>query len=357
MEGEPIRSVDLTVKAQAGPAPDETYTIRRLGPEDALGVARAAYAAYGYSYPSAHLYEPRQLAERNESGALISAVAVRDRTGEVVGHSSLQPYGTRWHAESGQTVVSPAHRGRGLTDRLLAFVDGEARKAGLPCLVCHEVTSHPAMQLVSGRSGYRPCGLALGAMPQTLDFRGIAGARVQRESCTVSMKFLSAPEPAVVCPPSHHREMVEQIYASLGRPVSFESLPEPSGPGSVAVWVNEAWGLGDIHVQRVGTETRTEVRRCLQDLLHTAKMPVVYLALPLDQGGTDGLARTAEAEGFFFVGLGPSSATRGEALYFQYLDTELDMSRICVATPMGRTIFDYVARERQRVSTLKGRLP
>src|SRR6266545_3780988 len=35
---------------EAAPAPDQTYTIRRLRPEEAIQVSQCVYRAYGYSY-------------------------------------------------------------------------------------------------------------------------------------------------------------------------------------------------------------------------------------------------------------------------------------------------------------------
>jgi GNAT superfamily N-acetyltransferase len=287
--------------------------------------------------------------ELNDAGALISAVAVSDPTGEVAGHCSLQPYGSGTYAECGQGVVAPAHRGHALSARLLRFLEQEALRAGLRCLVSHEVTSHPAMQLLVSRVGYKPCALALAAMPATLNFRKMTGTHPQRESCSVSLRYLTPPEASVVCAPSRHREMLRRIYASLGKPVTFESPPSPSGPGKSAVHYNGAWGIGDIHVHRIGTDTAADIRRSLRDLCEIGDTRVVYLALPLDQGGTEDICRAAEEEGFFFAGLGSAPAGDGESLYLQYVDTELDLSLIQIATPMGKEIFEYVAKERLRV--------
>ncbi len=328
----------------------KTYTIRRFRPEDGIGVARCAFDAYGYSYPGADLYTPRRLTELNKSGDLISMVAVSDQTREVVGHCSVQRCYMGPTGEVGQAVVKRTDRGGSLTGQILIGLQEEVIKEGLCCLVNHEVSSHAVSQIIAHRAGFKPCGLALGAMPASMDFKKLTGRVPQRESCVVSMKLIVPPAPGVVCAPSRHRDMVAGIYESMGKPVTFQSSPALPGPGEVAIYVNRSWNTADIQVKRPGDDTLGDIHRCLRDLLEIGNVDVVYLELPLDQGGTDELCRGAEEkEGFFFTGLGPSSVTPGgESLYLQYLNTELDMSLLKIATPMGKEIFDYITLEKQR---------
>lgn len=338
-------------QSDPGPQAEKTYTVRRFRPEDGIGVARCAYDAYGYSYPSPDLYTPLRLAELNKSGALISMVAVSDLTREVVGHCSAQRCYPGPTAEIGQAVVKRADRGGSISGQIFKGLEQEVIREGVRCLVSHEVSSHPASQIMTHRVGFKPCALALGAMPASLDFKKMAGKVSQRESCFVSMKLLSSSEPAVVCAPSHHRDMVAAIYESMGKPATFQSAPPLSGPGDLSIYMNRAWNTADIQVKRPGDNTLADISRCLGDLLEIGKVDVVYLELPLDQGGIDDLCRGAEEkEGFFFTGLGPSSAAGGrESLFLQYLKTNLDMSHLQIATPMGKEIFAYVALEKQRV--------
>jgi L-amino acid N-acyltransferase YncA len=334
----------------AAPPASHTYTIRRFRPEDGIGVARCAYGAYGYSYPSSDLYTPRRLAELNENGFFISMVALSDQTGEVVGHCSVQRYYIGGTVEVGQAVVNPSHRGASLAGLIFKGLVQEAIKEGVCSLVDHEVSSHPASQILANRAGFSPCALALGAMPASLDFKSLSGAVSQRESCVVSMKLLTRPDPSVLCAPSHHQKMLETIYSAMDKPVTFKPAPSSPGPAKVTIQMNRGWNIADIQVKCIGHNALAAIRRCLQDLLEIGQVDVVYLELPLDQGDTTDLCRSVEGDGFFFTGLGPSSVTvGGESLFLQYLNTQLDLSLLQIATPMGRTIFDYVAQERRRL--------
>ncbi len=332
------------------PLAPHTYTIRRFRPEHGIGVARCAYDAYGYSYPSADLYSPQRLAQLNENGFFISMVALSDQTGEVVGHCSVQRYYIGGTVEVGQAVVNPSHRGASLAGLIFKDLVKEAIKEGVSSMVDHEVSSHPASQILASRAGFSPCALALGAMPASMDFKSLSGAVSQRESCVVSMKLLTHPDPSVLCAPSHHRKMLETIYSAMGKPVTFKPVPPSQGPAKVTIQMNQEWNIADIQVKSIGDNVLADIRRCLEDLLEIGQVDVVYLELPLDQGDTTDLCRNAEDEGFFFTGLGPSSVTPGgESLFLQYLNTQLDLSLLQIATPLGRTIFDYVTREKQRL--------
>ena len=327
------------------------YDIQRLQPKHAPGVTDCFIDVYGHTYPTEFAYQPDKLAELNESGELISIVAIVQKTGEVVGHCSVQRCYPGGSAEAGLAVVRPSHRGSSLLERMSACLDAEALREGVHCLVTHEVTSHLASQVAAHRAGYRNCCLALGAMPSTLDFKKTVDRLVQRESCVVSMKFLAVPDPVVLCVPGHHREMVGQIYEYLGKAVSFEPLPESKEAGTISTRFNAAWGSGDIQVRQIGADTEVEVVKYIREMRETHDNPTLFLELPLDQGGVENVCLAAEAEGFFFAGLGPNTTHGGESLFLQYVAPELDMALLQIYSSMGQEIASYVSEERMRVGT------
>lgn len=337
-------------KERGSATSEQLYEIQRFRPEHALGVARTFYDVYGYSYPTESVYQPQRLIELNKSGALISAVAIAKATGEVVGHFAVLPYYPGGAAEASQGAVRPAHQGYALLRRMINYLDTVLVQNGVRRLVTHEVASHPASQIVLQRLGYKNCCLALGAMPATLEYKESVGRISQRESCVVSMKFLTPQPPVTITAPAHHQDMIERIYEHLGRDVAFAHRPSPNAPGDVAARVNSSWGCGDIQVRRVGADTPAEIKRCLRDLQNIGGAAVTFLELPLDQGGVDDVCLAAEAEGFFFAGLGPNTVQGGESFFLQHAPPEFDMSRVQIAAPMGKEIFAYVAQERARVN-------
>src|SRR5262249_17781727 len=65
------------------------FAIRRFRAEDAVGVAQCVYRSFGYTYGDADLYYPDRIVHLNETGQLVSLVALDD-AGTVVGHLGLE---------------------------------------------------------------------------------------------------------------------------------------------------------------------------------------------------------------------------------------------------------------------------
>jgi hypothetical protein len=345
-----LPSSDLTpFRADEPLAPPQTYTIRRLRADDALAVSQCVYRSYGYSYGNADLYYPQRIVHLNETGQLVSVVAV-DEAGAVVGHLALERPDLGPLAESGQAVVAPAHRGRHLLERLRTFAEEEAQRIGLAGIVGYPVTTHVFSQRMEESIGAHLCGVALAQMPRSTTFKAIEAEPLsQRVSTMLYFKYMATPGPTRVYAPPQHRAVLERLYEKLAAPVEFGTPAEPKGRGRVTASLDRSWGYGEIHVQVVGTDTAAEIRRARRDLCETGGVEVVYLFLPLAQAGTPALCTAAEADAFFWSGVGPCYAADGDMLCLQYLATGLDLGLVQVAGPTGRELLDYVAAERKRV--------
>lgn len=349
MVADRLPAADLTpYPPSAPPAAGCTYEIRRLRPEDALAVARALYRTYGYTYPTEDLYFPDRVARMNESGQLLSVVALTGG-GEVVGHYALEFSEARRVAECGQAVVIPAHRGVGLLNRMREALEGEARTLGLVGLFGQPVTSHILSQQMNESFGARVCGLALGLVPRTFSFKAIRSQLPQRETCMLYFKALHLPSPTRAFPPDRHREILSRTYAHLGLETRFACPDRAAGESRASVRFDPSWGYGAIQVRRIGDATAGELRRARKDLCEHGRAEVVYLDLPLSQPGCAEICEVAEGEGFFFGGVGPFFLEDGDALRLQYLNCELDASQVQVFSPFGRELLDYAEAERKRV--------
>jgi hypothetical protein len=73
------------------------------------------------------------------------------------------------------------------------------------------------------------------------------------------------------------------------------------------------------------------------------------------------LCRRAEADGFFFGGIGPSflQEAGADTLLLQYLHVPLDTTLIQLANPFAKELLAYTDRERARVAgtSLGGVIP
>jgi hypothetical protein len=330
-------------------APEQSYTIRRLKPDDAVQVSRCVYRVYGYTYPNEDIYYPERISGLNESGELISAVAL-DAEGTVVGHYALERPRQGLVAESGQAVVAPAHRGRRLMERMRTLLEEEAVRLGLVGVFGQPVTSHTFSQHVNEGFGSRVCGVTLGLVPRSFtckktDFEVLQ----QRESTMLYFKYLRSPGKALVAAPARHSQILGRIYAHLG--VEIEPVgPGPlEGHGEVAVTYDRSWGFGVIRALRLGADTPAVVDLARRSLLSIAGAEAVYLELPLAQPGAPEACEKAESSGFFFSGVGPSLAADGDALRLQTLGAPLDMARLKVLDPFGQDLLAYITAERERV--------
>jgi hypothetical protein len=331
------------------PAPPQEYTIRRLQPADAVGVSQCIYRVYGYSYEHDELYYPERIARLNATGEMISVVAL-DAGGQVVGHYALERPDLGRVAERGVAVTAPAHRRRGLMERMRSLLDAEGKEAGLVATYGEAVTVHTYSQHADEQFGSRVTGIVLGEWPGSLQFKGIReGPLPQRSSYVMYSSYLVAPPTATVYAPPRHREMLARIYAGLEAPVEFgrvaaEPLPEH---GQVVVEFHQHVDYGVIRVRQVGVDTAAELRRARRDLCEVSGAAAVFLELPLAQPGTPTLFEAAAADGFFFSGLGPQFARDGDALRLQFLNVDLDSSLLQILSPFARELLDYVEADRQ----------
>jgi hypothetical protein len=330
-------------------APAQPYSIRRFRPEDAIGVAQCVYRSFGYTYGDADLYYPDRLVHLNETGQLVSLVAV-DEAGAIVGHLGLERPDLGPIAESSDAAVAPAHRHRHLLERLHALAEEEARAIGLQGLLGYPVTTHSYSQRMDEAVGSHLCGVVLGQLPRSTAFKGITTEpEAQRVSTLLYFKYLGEPPPTIVHAPAHHRAMLDRLYANLGVATEVGAPAPASGAGRLVVSLDRMWGFAEIYVETVGADTPAEISRAREDLCAVAETEVVYLYLPLAQAGTPELCGRAEAQGFFFGGIGPRFAKDGDALCLQYVGGEFDTRLLQIATPFGRELLDYVTAERARV--------
>jgi anti-sigma regulatory factor (Ser/Thr protein kinase) len=343
---EHVAEAELAPFHEAEPlAPEQSYTIRRLLPEDAIGVSQVLYRAYGYSYPDDYMYYPKRIIDMNETGKLTSIVAL-DEAGSVVGHVSLVHHDEGYVGELDHAVVAPANRKGGLMKRMTAFLEEEACSKRLQGIYVEAVTSHTFTQRVIEKYGYRECAIFLGLLPRSIRFKKISDSLSQRESCAVYYKMVGVPSSSKVYAPERHLEILQHIYQHLGMSAQFLEGSEPEGRGELKASYHSSLGFGEIKVLKIGGDSRTEIKRGLLDLLEIVGAETVYLDLPLAQAGTPELCTAAEAEGFFFSGLGPGFATDGDVLTLQYLKEGFDTAQVQMASPFGQRLLNYIAKER-----------
>jgi len=321
--------------------------IRRLQPQDALGVKACVQSVYGTSSGHAELYDPAMLVHLNEAEEVISVVAIAG-TGQVVGHFALERSAGSTVAEAGEAVVIPEHRHRGLMEAMLEVLEDHGRRLGLAGIFAQPVTNHRFSQKANQRCGFRSCGVSLGVLSPS--YHNIPEPQQQRGSLLLDFKYLQAPRPAVRYLPQRHQAMAARIYAEFHAAVEFGPAGSATGPGQLVSKAFSAGQVAGIRVLQVGTNSAEEVVAAHRNF-ERAGVQAVILELPLAQPGTPDLCRALEEEGFAFGGIGPCFATDGDVLRLQSLAAELDFALLQIETPFARELLAYAASERERVAT------
>lgn len=278
----------------------QRYTIRPLCPDDALQVSRMFWLAYGYTYRFEQFYRPEGLLQLVQEGKLVSYVAVT-KNDEVAGHAGLFRVGQADIAEMVALVVSPRHRGQGLQATLTDALVAKAKEMNLFGLSFGAVTSHAISQREVAKFGAQPCGLDLATIPP-FGFKalGLEALPPQRESFLHCFKYLISPPPASAHVPERHKEIVEQIYAHLQRPLFLGEPDRRVISGNYSVSFNKKDNKGIILVKDADSRQWPEILRATVDLIDIAGADVLCLDLPLTQPETSNLCEHAEKAGYFF---------------------------------------------------------
>jgi serine/threonine-protein kinase RsbW len=355
---EELRPFETPVEA----APPGEIQYRVAEQNDALGIARCIYKTYRYTYPGENLYFPERIAAMNQSGEMISAVAVTE-AGEVVGHSALSRQPGDAVMELGQAVVHPAYRGHGIANKLFDRLVVEGRRRGLAALCVETVTVHPFSQQASHKFGFCESALLPARFPPDAQTKELAGQDlVERETVFYGYLPLREERCGLVYAPAHHRPILARIYDNLGLKRAFAPVPGSTlrlgGSGAPAVLprftlstqVVSLLQIATIEVTDYGLGILPEVNGRLRELCHRG-IAVIYLHLPLGDPQTAALSKYFEELGFVFAGVLPRPAEPAgqeetpvrDLLCLHYLNgPRVDYDRLQIYSDFGRELAEYV---------------
>ena len=330
-------------------APEQTYMVRRFQPEDAPGVARAFYQTWGYHYIFPAVYVPHRLIELNAADAYISIVAVA-QSGEIVGHYALDPLPGAPIADGCAAIVNPAHRGRGLLERMRHAAEDEAVRLGFAAYYSEPVTTHGRTQSESAKFGAHLCAIVLGGDPASFVPKAmqVTGAG-QRQSFTVYFKPLGPRETRAIFAPPAHRGMIERIYANLGLPIDVHGGAPAAADGELRVEAVRGEGFASIDVLETGTASADHIAQAVSDLRSLGRMGAIYVNLPLEDPGTPALCGAIESLGFFFCGVIPWALGGRDVLRMQLPLTSIDLEQVTIVGEFGAQLKAYIG-SRMRTS-------
>ncbi len=327
------------------PATDVPLAIRLLQPDEGVDLARCFYHCYGYSYLD-FVYHPEKIRELIEQDLQTSIVAVTP-DGEIVGHFGISRETPESRvAETGQAVVNPRFRGRGLFETMKEKAADHARAAGFYGFYSESVTIHPYTQKGNLKLGASETGILLSYAPQRISFKNIDASVHNRQTTVLFYLRLNDEPERRVYPPACHREMVEKIYRrGAFRRIIGESpaagTVAPSPRSSVEVRVVPDLGVAFLRVHNFGQDLRDLVRTHLRELCGN-RIDCIYLDLPISDPLTSLCCPDLEGLGFSFSGIIPEIC-QGDVLRLQYLNNiSVAAGDVVLASDFGRELFDYV---------------
>jgi anti-sigma regulatory factor (Ser/Thr protein kinase) len=332
-------------------APEQDYTIRRLRPDEATQVSQLIYRAYGNSYLNDDVYYPERVAALNASGAIISFVAV-GADGRLAGHYALERDQPGPVAEGGQAVVDPAHRGRGLLDRMKDAALAEARRIELVGVFADAVTAHTRTQQSDLKHGAHLTCADLAIAPRTMQFRNISTNLPQRLSCTLFFQWLSDPRPRTIFAPQRHGPILTMIYHQLQCPIEFGQATEPTGHGTLTVSINASAATAYIRAEQLGADTAHLILHAKREAIERSHVEAVYAELPLADPATPAVAEAIEQRGFGFLGVAPHFSPRGDILRLAYLVEPLQREPIKTVDAFTAELVEYALAEQDRARSL-----
>lgn len=335
----------------------EEYIIERLKSQDAVGVSKCMYNAYGVNYPSHEVYKPEEIMRNNKSGELISVVA-KTKNGEVIGHYAIVIENKDSKlGELGQAVVVSGHRKKGLMKKMRQLLEEIAVKKGIIGLYSAPVTIHDYSQRVNIACGSNETSIMLGYVPQSITFKDFPGKDVipQRETVVVYFKYLTKQNPTTVYAPRRHREIISEIYKNLGVERNYqEGTLIPLEAKSVFDYKKDPfWSCSWIGFFNYGADFFPEFYNTAERLLREG-IETIHLDLPLNSPITPLYSSALEKMGFFFTGIIPSFLTGYDAARYQFNNTSIfDFSIINVYSDFGKKLLKYIKKEYKRAEGIK----
>jgi N-acetylglutamate synthase-like GNAT family acetyltransferase len=337
------------VSADVPLAPEQPYEIRRMRLEEAVQISQLMYRTYGNTYFNQDVYYPDRIASQNLHDVLLSVVAVGE-DGRLAGHCALERNLEGPVAEIGQAAVDPAHRSRGLLDRMKGALEKEAQALGLVGWFADAVSVHIFTQQSNAHHGGHVCGVDLAVSPKSEAFRNIAGVQPQRVSCVLYFHWLEQPKPRMVFVPLRHVDIVAAIYENLQCSCEFgEPSAATEDHGTFVVKFERRGGLATIRAEQLGKDSALAIRHAARELVEKSRAKVVVVELPLAESATAEVCEALEADGFGFTGIGPHFLPNSDVLKLAYLVEPLARELIKTFESIADRLVEYALVEQERV--------
>jgi hypothetical protein len=235
-----------------------------------------------------------------------------------------------------------------MTERL----SGEAVTKGLEGIYAEPLTVHTFSQRNDERAGMPVCAALLGVNPEKFGPKDVHCTTTgQRQSYLRTFRFLGTPESRTLYAPECYRDMLVELYAAIGAPVTVAYPSSELAKDSRTAVKVSGRGCAVVTFEQIGSSAPVELRQAFRDV-RALGAKTVQLSGPIGDPGLPGLIEAARGLNFFFCGLGPGFADGADTFWLQWLSEALDTSKLQLFTDGAKRLIAFIERDRAAVSSV-----
>ena len=284
----------------------QSFTVERLRPEDAWGVAHLFFAVYGDRFPFEVYYIPERLLEENRRGAICGVVA-RTSGGDIVGYGGLFRSSAPYHGtyEVGHPILLPEYRftqaASLIHDHLTRILIPEQEvEVFFSEAACHEM----ATQALGAASTFTESALEIGLMPA--DAYGPTDFPLDRVSALLKFGSTRDHRHPLYLPEVYHEAMTYLLPGlNLDRELFFH---QDDTPGDIStrssVEIFDFAQVARMHVLTLGRDFHSAVEAFEEQALKRG-VRVLQIFLNLGEPWCATGVNLLRSRGFFFGGILP----------------------------------------------------
>lgn len=343
----PAEMVEESVTPQEAEQPEGekkefAFYVRKFRPEDAPAICRLAYYTYQLTYYNDQIYYPDRVIHLNESGEMVSFVAVKSDNEEIIGHTAIIREEMSGMVEIGAAFVNPVYRNAGCLKAISIQVYMHMMAMKVDGAFINAVTTHPYSQMPAVKYGIKESALFV-SRNAPLEEEQIK-KNVYRKSLLFMFKKFSEDYHKTLYAPEHHKNMLKLIYEHVGIDYDFRTTTDDyniSEPDSSLRVKTDKYMCSHITVDAYGKDIVSLTRQTLKSLC-AGKIESIYMYLPLNDPATYFSSRMLEELGFFFGGIRPGYGEK-DWLLLQYLNNQIyPYENLQFATDFARMLAQYI---------------
>ncbi len=321
--------------------------------EDLPEICRLAWKCYGYTQEDL-LYNLELLTEHFKNNEIKPIIYIDKASGDMVAHEALKYHDPLTNvSELGLAFIDPSYRcpdiSKVFAEAALRISIANGDRGMFDCSVTTHIYSQKASQTLLGSA---PCGILIGIAASGMQAKELTTTK-QEKGTVVNHYRAHDKTPHTIFITRKHHDIASKIYSWLELPRSIKSeTTEPQGESSViTIPLPDELNVSFIVVNMIGSDTLNEIRSAFKDC-RSKFQDAVYLFLPSGVSTSPYIADQSEKLGFSFAGVMPHIHNNDDRFIMQWVNIDVDYSKIKVFGKRSAELLAYITTERDRITQL-----